>query len=110
FNPKNRVMMAVSYQTKNKKWQADNNGNWYDRMRLPDTQLNPEPYRRPSRSDPYTVVNTQLTHRFKKLELYGGCENVFNYVQPNPIISAENPFSTYFDLSSVWGPTRGREF
>lgn len=110
FNPKNRVMMAVSYQTKNKKWQADINGNWHDRMRLPDTQLNPEPYRRPSLSDAYTVVNTQLTHRFKKLELYGGCENVFNYVQPNPIISAENPFSTYFDLSSVWGPTRGREF
>ena len=25
------------------------------------------------------------------------------------LISADNPFGPYFDISSVWGPTRGRE-
>jgi len=109
FNPRNRAMMAISYRTFNNKWQADINGHWFDQMRLPDTRLNPEPYRRPSYSTPYATLNAQGTFRINTLELYAGCENIFNYVQPNPIISADNPFGPYFDLSSVWGPTRGRE-
>jgi outer membrane receptor for ferrienterochelin and colicins len=77
--------------------------------RLPDTQTNPVPYRRPSHSDPYATLNMQGTVRLKTLEFYAGCENIFNYRQPNPIISADNPFDQYFDLSFVWGPTRGWE-
>jgi hypothetical protein len=59
---------------------------------------------------PYATFNAQATYRWKSLDLYAGCENIFKYLQPNPIISASNPFGPYFDLSSVWGPTRGREF
>jgi hypothetical protein len=51
----------------------------------------------------------QGTFRWKTLDIYAGCENLFGYVQENPIISADNPFGPYFDISSVWGPTRGRE-
>lgn len=110
FNPKNRIMMAASYRTKNEKWQADINGNWFDKMRLPSTEMNPQPYQRPSHSSAYATLNVQGTYRLKTLELYTGCENIFNYRQPDPIISAGNPFGPYFDLSSVWGPTKGREF
>ncbi|HMR84478.1 MAG TPA: TonB-dependent receptor, partial [Niabella sp.] len=110
FNPRNRAMFAASYRTFNNKWQADVNAHWFDKMRLPDTYTNPEPYRRSSHSMPYATLNAQGTFRFKTVELYAGCENIFNYVQPNPIISADSPFGQYFDLSSVWGPTRGREF
>lgn len=110
FNPQNRVMTAVSYRTKQNRWQLDMNLHWFDRMRLPDTRSNPEPYRRPLWSVPYTTLNAQFTFRWKALDLYAGCENIFNYRQPDPIISADNPFGKYFDLSSVWGPTRGREF
>lgn len=110
FNPRNRAMSALSYRTANSRWQADVNAHWFDKMRLPDTQANPEPYRRPSSSSPYTTVSAQGTFRLKTLELYAGCENIGNYRQPNAIISADNPFGPYFDLSSVWGPTRGREF
>ncbi|MFA6151602.1 MAG: TonB-dependent receptor plug domain-containing protein [Chitinophagaceae bacterium] len=110
FNPRNRAMAAISYRTKNNQWQADANAHWFDKMRLPNTQNSPVEYRRPSYSVPYATLNVQLTYRIKKLELYGGCENVANYRQAKPIISAENPFGKYFDLSSVWGPTRGREF
>ncbi|WEK34055.1 MAG: TonB-dependent receptor plug domain-containing protein [Candidatus Pseudobacter hemicellulosilyticus] len=109
FNPRNRVMSAISFRTQNNKWQADVNAHWFDKMRLPDTQTNPEPYRRPSNSSAYTTVSIQGTYRLKTLEFYAGCENIGNYRQPNPIISAANPFGPYFDLSSVWGPTRGRE-
>lgn len=110
FNPRNRLMSAVSFRTSNNKWQADVNAHWFDRMRLPDTQGNPLPYRRPSHSDPYTTVNMQGTFRLNTFEIYAGCENIGNYRQPDPIISAGNPFGPHFDLSSVWGPTRGREF
>lgn len=109
FNPVNRAMAAVSYRIKEGKWQADMNAHWFDKMRLPNTAANPAEYRRPDYSVPYATLNVQLTFRRKRLELYGGCENISNYRQPNPIISASNPFSKYFDLSSVWGPTRGRE-
>lgn len=109
FNPRNRAMAALSYRTKDNCWQGDINAHWFDQMRLPDTRNNPEPYRRPLWSTPYATVNVQATFRWKLLDIYAGCENVTNYRQPNPIISADNPFGKYFDLSSVWGPTRGRE-
>ncbi len=109
FNPQNRVMGAVSYRTKKNRWQADANVHWFDKMRLPDTRNNPAPYRRPLYSVPYYTLNVQLTFKWKRLDIYAGCENLFNYRQPDPIISADNPFGQYFDLSSVWGPTRGRE-
>lgn len=109
FNPRNRAMAAVSYTTGNKHWQADANMHWFDKMRLPDTRNNPVEYRRPLYSVPYATYNMQLTYKWKTLDIYGGCENLLNYRQPDPIISASNPFGPYFDLSSVWGPTRGRE-
>lgn len=109
FNPVNRAMTALSFRTKDNKWQADVNTHWFDKMRLPDTRSNPAPYQRPLYSVPYITYNVQGTFRWKTLEIYAGCENITNYRQPNPIISADNPFGPYFDLSSVWGPVRGRE-
>lgn len=109
FNPRNRAMAAISYRTKNDRWQADANVHWFDKMRLPNTSSNPEAYRRPDYSVPYSTLNVQATFRWKTLDVYAGCENLMNYRQANPIIGADNPFGKYFDLSSVWGPTRGRE-
>jgi outer membrane receptor for ferrienterochelin and colicin len=109
FNPRNRAMGAASYRTKSNKWQGDINVHWFDAMRLPDTHSNPVAYQRASYSTPYATLNIQATFRWRTLDLYAGCENLTNYRQANPIISADNPFGKYFDLSSVWGPTRGRE-
>lgn len=110
FTVRNRAMAALSYRPKANRWQADANVHWFDRMRLPNTASNPEQYRRPLWSPRYATLNVQGTFRHKALDIYAGCENVFGFVQPNPIISADNPFGAYFDISSVWGPTRGREF
>ena len=109
FTVRSRTMAAVSYRTKSNRWQADANVHWFDRMRLPNTEMNPEQYRRPLWSPRYATLNVQGTFRYKALDIYAGCENVFGFIQPNPIISADNPFGPYFDISSVWGPTRGRE-
>lgn len=109
FNPQNRVMAAVSYRPKNNKWYFDLNAHWYDRQRLPNTNSNPPEYQNPEYSKPYVLVNAQVTYKVKQFEIYSGVENIFDFRQLRPIISWQDPFSKYFDTSSVWGPTRGRE-
>jgi len=109
FTPRHRAMAAFSYQTKTKRWQADVNLHWTGRMKLPATDLLPPAYQRAPYSEAYGLLGAQLRHRWKGLEIYAGAENLTGFTQQNPIISADNPFGPYFDLSSVWGPTRGRE-
>lgn len=110
FNPKHKLLGTFGYKSRNNKFLFDLNMHWFGEQRLPDTQTNPEPYRRPDYSQPYSVVNTQVTYNFGKFEVYTGMENLFNYRQKQPIISWQDPFGPYFDTSSAWGPTRGREF
>ena len=52
----------------------------------------------------------QITKKFRKVDLYAGCENIGNYTQEEPILSANDPFSTQFNSSVVWGPITGRKF
>lgn len=110
FNPMHKVLTAFSYKPITEKFHFDVNMHWYGIQRLPNTSLNPEPFRMPDFSKPYTIVNAQFTYNFSKFEVYTGCENIFDFRQMQPIISWQNPFSRFFDTSSVWGPTRGREF
>lgn len=109
FNPKHKVLSTFSYKPLNNKFHFDVNVHWYGQQRLPNTQANPEIYRRPNFSESYTTINSQVTYNFGKLEIYAGAENIFDFRQERPIISWQDPFSAYFDTSSVWGPTRGRE-
>ena len=55
----------------------------------------------------YPLLYAQVTRRFKGFDIYLGGENLTNYKQPSPIISAENPFGSDFDASCVWGPLMG---
>ncbi len=110
FNARHKVLTTFSYKPVSNKFHADMNIHWFGKQRLPDTKSNPVQFQRPDFSLPYTTVNAQLTYLFKNFEVYAGCENIFNFRQNQPIISWQNPFSPYFDISSVWGPTRGREF
>jgi len=110
FNPRHKVLTTFSYKPVSNKFHADVNIHWFGEQRLPDTKSNPVAYQRPDYSQDYTTVNAQFTYIFKNFEVYTGCENIFNFRQNQPIISWQNPFSPYFDISSVWGPTRGREF
>ena len=110
FNPRHKVLTTFSYKPVNNRLHADVNIHWFGEQRLPNTKSNPVQYQRPDYSQAYTTVNAQFTYLFKNFEVYTGCENIFNFRQNQPIISWQNPFSPYFDISSVWGPTRGREF
>ena len=60
------------------------------------------------RSPFYVIMNAQVTKKFgERWEMYVGGENLTNYKQDYPIISAENPSSEDFDASMVWGPLSG---
>jgi outer membrane receptor for ferrienterochelin and colicin len=60
------------------------------------------------RSPFYVIMNAQVMKKFGKCwEVYIGGENLTNFKQKYPIISAENPTSEDFDASMVWGPLSG---
>jgi outer membrane receptor for ferrienterochelin and colicin len=109
FNSRHKLMWTLSFKPINKKISIDINTHWYGQQRLPDTKSNPIEFQRPDYSQSFTIYNIQFTYNLKRIELYAGCENIFNFRQSQPIISWQNPYSPYFDTSSVWGPTRGRE-
>ena len=102
----------AQYKTRLSKWifdfTASVNGSArvYDFMRTmtdgSGTLLYPE-----GRTPAYPQLYAQVTRRFKGFDLYVGGENLTNYTQPVPIISAADPFSTTFDAASVWGPLMG---
>jgi outer membrane receptor for ferrienterochelin and colicin len=109
FNAKHRLMAAFSYEPKKKQWHVDVNVHWLGPQRLPYTQTLPENFQQPDFSRAYSVANLQFTKVWKKLEVYTGCENLFDFRQIRPIINWQNPFGDYFDTAFAWGPTRGRE-
>ena len=111
FNKRNRVSISTSYRTlKEDRLHFDVNIHWHDKARLPDRSDNPAEYITPLYSNAYFLVNGQVAYYLPKYKFYAGVENIMNYRQDKPILSWEDPFSKYFDTSSVWGPTRGREF
>jgi outer membrane receptor for ferrienterochelin and colicin/copper chaperone CopZ len=93
-------------------WKLDYTVNWQSSKRIPSTFTNPEEYRFKNKSPNSIFHDLQLTKTFQKnkYELYLGIENIFNFTQQNAILSAEKPFSDFFDSSLAWGPIFGRNF
>ena len=52
----------------------------------------------------------QVSRKLGKFDLYVGCENIADYIQKDPIMGAENPYSAAFNSMNVWGPLMGRKF
>lgn len=100
-------LITAGYRTPVYGWQLDvtTQFNGAGSMPVPDMQ-NPlwkETF------EPYAMTGLQLTKRFKKLSLYVGAENLFDFTQPDPIIAASDPWSNDFDATMVWGPVHGRK-
>jgi outer membrane receptor for ferrienterochelin and colicin len=106
---KHRGFINMAYETAGM-WTFDITWSWQDSKRIPGTIANPEPYRIVNQSPAFSLVNLQFGKTlFKKLEIYAGVENLFNYRQDDPIIASEDPFGPYFDSSLIWGPVFGRK-
>lgn len=87
--------------------------NLIGRKRIPSTMTNPEDFQMESWSPAYVLMGGQVSRTFgkaKAFEFYAGCENIGNKMQEKLILSADHPFSPYFDASMVWGPVEGRLF
>lgn len=102
-------LLTFAFASNMKKWQADLTWQFVGRSRLPDRSLFPEEYRLPDYSPEHTIIHAQLTRNFKHWSLYGGVENLTNFTQANPILSADKPYSPYFDSGIIWGPVMGRK-
>lgn len=102
-------LLTASYQTALKKWQFDGTLLLNGKGRIPSTASKPEQYQLNETFEPYTVTNVQITKYFRKWNVYIGAENLFDFVQKNPIIAANDPFGPYFDASMNWGPVDGRK-
>lgn len=110
FNSTHRFFSSLSFSPLNKSWSISSGLQWFGIQQLPSTASNPLIYRRPSESESYTMINAQFNKYFDYFELYAGIENILDFTQDFPIISANDPFGQYFDTSYIWGPTKGREF
>ena len=109
FISKHHLLNTYSYRPPESDWNFDVNIHWFGRKKLQNTEQNPIQYQRPNYSSPYSMVNMQITREFSNYDIYLGCENLFDFKQENPIIAADDPFSEFFNVSNIWGPTRGRE-
>lgn len=110
FNPKHRFLATLNYEPLSKAFQVDANLHLFGKQRLPTTSQNPASLQRPDFSQAFALLNAQFTYRFSPaFEAYAGGENLLDFRQLQPIIGSNDPFGPYFDTSSAWGPTRGRE-
>ena len=102
-----KALVNLNYSTPYDKWKFNLNCQIFGPMPLPNTQSNPEPYRRPEVSKPYCLLNAQITKKFRRWEIYAGGENLLNVKQKDPIVDAGNPFGEYFDATMVYMPITG---
>ncbi len=107
LRPQHRGLISLQYATRDKHWRFNTSLNWFGKTRIPDTSVNDEVNQRSLRSKDFFQLNAQVTFVWKKWEVYLGGENLVNFIQQNPIIAGDAPFSNQFDASLIWGPLRG---
>ena len=105
--PKHRGFVNLGYKSRNKRWMADFTTSVFGTSRLPEIPYNSLGITGSNVSEVYPMISAQVTHVFKRFEFYIGGENLGNYTQKDPIIDAQNPFSTTFDATRVWAPIVG---
>lgn len=108
FVPRNRGLLNIAYATQNDKWLFDFTTHFTGKSRIPSLEGNSAAANWTTTSPAFVQLFAQITHKFKKWDIYLGGENLTNYRQANPIISAQNPNNQDFDATMVWGPVFGR--
>ncbi len=99
-------LLNLQYATKFDRWTFDFTAQINGESRLPNLNggFDVAEY-----SPAYPMFFAQVTRRLRKVDLYLGCENIGDYRQGNPILSPENPFSSEFNSTVIWGPIMGRK-
>jgi len=105
--PIHRGFFNFGYKSRNKRWEFDFTTSVFGDARLPIVILPDSSFTTKNRSDIYPHLSAQITHNFKKWDIYLGGENLLNFTQKDPIIDAENPFSSTFNATRIWAPVYG---
>ena len=103
FLPKDRGLLNLIFTNTKENWFFDATLNYVGKSRIPQHESINKEY-----SDPFSVINCQITHKYKDFDFYIGGENLLEYKQENPILDYENPSSDSFDASLIWAPVMGR--
>jgi outer membrane receptor for ferrienterochelin and colicin len=112
FIAKHRAFLSIDYATNND-WKFNYTITYNGKKRMVNPYESFLSFMPPTTSPTYFLMNAQISKTFGKknpMDLYVGAENIGNYFQQNTILSADQPFSPYFDASMVWGPVTGRMF
>ena len=105
---KYKGLLTLSYATRFDKWMFDFTLQMNGKSRLPNISMTNPVY--DNYSPAYLFMLGQITRKFKHFDIYAGSENIGDYMQHNPIMGANKPFSNDFDASMIWGPIMGRMF
>lgn len=113
IQPRDRFFANLSYETEvaenGSQWRFDATFNNIGEQRLPNTAANPAQYQLPAFSNPFQLLNSQVTKVFSnQFEVYVGGENLTNVQQNNPILASDAPFGVNFDSTIVYAPIFGR--
>lgn len=102
-----KTLLNIQYATNMRKWVFDVTAQLNGRSRIPTQTgvLSEAKY-----GKMYPMFYAQISRRIKHWDIYLGCENIGNYVQKNPILAAQTPYSPKFNSACVWGPLMGRKF
>ncbi len=105
--PVHRGFFNIGYTTRNKRWLADATVSVFGEARMAQNALPGGGVTTDEFSPVYPMISAQITHVLHAWEFYLGGENLGNFVQRDPIIDAQNPFSSTFDATRVWAPVVG---
>ncbi len=107
FESIHKGLFNIAYEIPSEKWRFDVTAQLNGRKALLNTAGTDLGIGN-SYSPFYTLFFVQTSYHFPMLDIYLGGENVGNFKQANPIVSANNPFGSTFDATNIWGPIAGR--
>ena len=102
-----KTLLNIQYATKFRRWTFDATAQLNGPARIPTQTADlADSYHSPR----YPMFYAQVSRKLGKFDIYVGCENIADYIQKDPILNAENPYSAAFNSMNVWGPLMGRKF
>ncbi|MFV1883133.1 MAG: TonB-dependent receptor [Balneola sp.] len=105
FSPDFNSVLSLTYRFTEARINVDYTGRIIGKMRLPEYPG------RDLHSNPFSEHNLKITKLFSdRFEFFVSGKNLFNYIQQEPIIASDRPFSDDFATDYVYGPLQGRRF
>ncbi|GAB4137301.1 MAG: hypothetical protein Fur0041_12030 [Bacteroidia bacterium] len=110
--PQHRAFINLAYALPYDKWTLDFTARWFGPSRMPEHIIAENAtsivYQSESLTKDFYLFSAHISRRFKKFDIYAGCENIANFMIERPIMGSDQPFGPVFDASLVYAPTDGR--